>query len=320
MINKCLNYIFLGGTRFSEEILNFLIGCGYLPKAVFYIPQEFKISWSETLVKNVNYADLRSIAVKHEISCYEVNSIPGKRLMDYEYIIKELELDLILVLGFYYWIPKKFRELARHGAWGIHASLLPKYAGGAPLVWAIINGEKETGVTLFKLEDGVDDGDIISQESFKIELSDTIKEVYEKATELSKKLLINALSNISEINLRKQDKEKIKIWPQRKESDGILNWNQNSIQVYNFIRAQTKPYPCAFSFIKGKKVRFIQAELTQISSKDRIPGEIVSFCGQLLVATKDNYIKILRIADEYGNECEFKHFVESAGLIAEVFR
>ena len=68
----------------------------------------------------------------------------------------------MLFIGWYYIVPKSLRSLAKYGAWGIHASLLPKYAGGAPLSWAIINGEKKTGVTLFKLESGIDNGDIFS--------------------------------------------------------------------------------------------------------------------------------------------------------------
>ena len=72
----------------------------------------------------------------------------------------------MLILGWFYKVPKSIRDLSKLGAWGIHASLLPKYAGGSPLTWAIINGEKQTGITLFRLDDGIDDGDIISQKNF----------------------------------------------------------------------------------------------------------------------------------------------------------
>ncbi len=103
-------------------------------------------------------------------------------------------------------VPKAIREIPTYGAWGIHASLLPKYAGGAPLVWAIIEGEKETGITLFKMDSGVDDGDIIEQRNFPIASTDTIKEVYDKATLASKKVLSTVFSKNYILNFKKQDK------------------------------------------------------------------------------------------------------------------
>lgn len=97
-----------------------------------------------------------------------------------------------------------------------------------------INGEKETGVTLFRMEDGVDDGDLIAQTSFTIDFKDTIKEVYEKATSESKKILVSILSNINEVNFTIQDKSKIEIYPQRKPEDGEIDWNDDIENIYNY--------------------------------------------------------------------------------------
>ena len=182
-----LSFAFFGTTNYSKELLLFLLEKDLVPKVIFSIPQEFNISYSNEKVKNTNYAELKSISNKYNILYYEIDSVNGKRTKDYETIIKELNLDLILVLGWYYMIPKSIRELAKYGAWGIHASLLPKYAGHAPLNWAMIYGEEKAGVTMFRMEDGVDNGDIISQKSFSIEYEDSIKEVYAKATTASKK-------------------------------------------------------------------------------------------------------------------------------------
>ena len=158
-------------------------------------------------------------------------------------------------MGWYYKVPKKIRDLARYGTWGIHASLLPKYAGGAPLVWAIINGEKETGVSLFKLEEGVDDGDIIAQQIIPIAFEDSIKEVYEKATAASKEILLNALQNIETIKFIPLEKSKIELWPQRKPEDGEIDLSWPAEKIYNFIRAQAPPYPGAFlKTADGKKI------------------------------------------------------------------
>jgi methionyl-tRNA formyltransferase len=159
-------------------------------------------------------------------------------------------------------VPKKIRDIATYGTWGIHASMLPNYAGGAPLVWAIINGETETGVTLFKLDDGVDDGDIIEQEIIVIENVDTIKEVYEKVIIVSKTILLKALKNISKIVFKPQDKSKIKVFPQRKPQDGELDLTKPAQEIYNFIRAQSSPYPGAFiKTSDGKKLIIEKARI-----------------------------------------------------------
>jgi len=291
------NFAFLGATNYSKELLLYLIQNNFVPSAIFSIPQEFNISYSEKKVKNTNYANLKEIAEQYNISYYEVDSVDGKKIIDYKQIIKFLNLDLILVLGWYYMIPRSIRKLTKLGAWGIHASLLPKYAGGAPLNWAIINGEKETGVTLFRMEDGVDDGDIISQKSFNIDYNDTIKDAYDKATIKSKNILREVLSNINDVKFQKQNKSDIEIYPQRKPKDGEINWNENSNKIYNFIRAQTLPYPCAFSTIKNNKIKIVGSKEVSLNNKNYRCGEIVNIDDKTLVATKDKFLEIGLIND-----------------------
>ncbi len=250
-----MKIVFLGATQFSRELLLHLLNNQIKPEMLFTIPQEFKISYSETKVKNYNFANLAEIADQYRIPCYEVDSTSGNRITDYYDDLVALNPDLILVMGWYYRVPKKIRDLARYGTWGIHASLLPKYAGGAPLVWAIINGEKETGVSLFKLEEGVDDGDIIAQQIIPIAFEDSIKEVYEKATAASKEILLNALQNIETIKFIPLEKSKIELWPQRKPEDGEIDLSWPAEKIYNFIRAQAPPYPGAFlKTADGKKI------------------------------------------------------------------
>ncbi len=258
-----MKIIFLGATKFSEDILNHILNNKIDVSALFTIPQEFGISYSNTKVKNYNYSELEVVAKKNNIPCYYVDSSEnGKKINDYYDVIKSIEPDVILIMGWYYMVPKKIRDIATYGAWGIHASMLPDYAGGAPLVWAIINGEKETGISLFKLDDGVDDGDIISQEKIIIEEEDSIKEVYEKVTIASKKILLNALQDISKITFTPQDKSKIKIYPQRKPDDGELDLTKTSRELYNFIRAQSSPYPGAFIRTSdGKKLIIEKARI-----------------------------------------------------------
>jgi methionyl-tRNA formyltransferase len=231
--------------------------------AIFTIPEWFKISYSDQPVRNTNYYDFSDVAKKIGVPVFEINSEKGKRLTDFKDQIKQFSPDVILVMGWYYMVPQTIRVLARYGAWGIHASMLPEYAGGAPLVWAIIEGKKESGVTLFKLDDGVDDGDIIAQKSFEIADHDTIKEVYDKATEASVEILNTALKSESGIQFRPQDKSLIKVYPQRSSKDGEIDWSWDSKRIRDFIRAQTKPYPGAWFNIGNKKVVIWSADILE---------------------------------------------------------
>lgn len=210
----------------------------------------------------MNFSDLLPLAEKYSIPLFLLDEEKSTTLKNFEQYFSENSFDFCLVAGWYHMIPKFVRNSCKLGAWGLHASLLPNYAGGAPLSWAIINGEKESGVTLFKLSDGVDDGDIIAQESFSIEHDETIKEIYKKATDVSKTLLSNAFKNVNELKYTPQNKKLRKRFPQRKPDDGEINLNSKGIDIYNFIRAQSDPYPGAFIRTNdGKKIIIEKARI-----------------------------------------------------------
>lgn len=268
-----IKVVFLGATKFSEEMLNALLDGGIQVQAVFSIPQNFEIkkrgAEKSEKYQNSNYSDIQSIAINNEIPCYIVSG-GEESLSKYEQVISDIQPDLILVLGWYYIVPRKIRNLAKIGTFGIHASMLPSYAGGSPLVWALINGERKTGITMFKIEDGVDDGDILAQTELEISKQDTIKTLYDKVTVLAKKMLVTEIKNLDSgtANFIQQDKSKIKPLPIRTPADGLIDWHKSNEEIYNFVRAQTKPYPCAFSFLNGEKIKFVS--VTEIKAEHHL--------------------------------------------------
>jgi methionyl-tRNA formyltransferase len=251
MMNR--DVILFGCTKLSEEILVSLIKNEVKVKAIFSIPRDFNISYSKEKVTNTNYADLSIYAKQLNIPYHEVDSTDKNKITNYRQHIIDLSPDIILAVGWYYMIPKLIREIPTEGAWGIHASLLPDYAGGAPLVWAIINGETKTGVTLFRMESGVDDGDIIDQEVLSINEDDNIRTMIEKTAKASKKIILNSITK-NKIDYKPQEKSKIKVFPQRSPDDGEIDWTWNINRIKDFVRAQTKPYPGAWTIINNKKV------------------------------------------------------------------
>ncbi len=257
--------VFFGATDLGYQCCERLLEMGEEVVAIFSIPREFRISYSKTPVKNVTYRDFAGLADRHRIPFFQVEG----KMAEHRRAVEELRPDFGLAIGWYYLIPSALRELFPKGVAGLHASLLPLYRGGAPLVWAIIKGETESGVTLFYLSDGVDDGDIIAQKKFTIEADETIREVYEKATRASLELVNGSIPLIARGQAPRvaQDESKATRFPQRSPDDGLIDWNQDCETIRNFIRAQTKPYPGAFTFIGGKKVVIWDATVVPVDTE-----------------------------------------------------
>ena len=146
----------------------------------------------------------------------------------------------------------------------------PNIKRGAPLVWAMINGEKHTGISLFQMDKGLIQGDILGQEKVKICENDTIKSLYSKIEKSELSFLRNTIPKLAAGTIKriKQDKNNDKVWPQRSPKDGLINWNNSTLNVDRFIRAQTKPYPGAFTIINNIKIRIWKSQ--NIFYKSRI--------------------------------------------------
>jgi methionyl-tRNA formyltransferase len=270
-----MRIVFMGATELGWNCCRTLLEIGQEVVGIFSIPQQFKISWSPTPVTNVQYRSFADLAEAHSIPLIYVT----RKMAEYHEDLRELRPDMIIVVGWYYMLPRSLRELAPLGAAGLHASLLPKYRGGAPLVWATINGETRTGVSFFYFADGVDDGDIIGQESFEIALKDDIAALVQKASRASVDLISQYVPSLANGNAPriKQDHAQATVVPQRKPEDGLINWPTLSArQAYDWVRAQTRPYPGAFTFSGQEKVTIWKADLSlQNHVRDLPAGSIV---------------------------------------------
>jgi methionyl-tRNA formyltransferase len=258
-----MRIVFFGATELGFRCCQQLIESGEEVAGIFTIPQEFRISYSNQPVRNVTFRDFEELAGAHDIPLMHVTT----KMSDEQYVetLRNWRPDFGLVIGWYYMVPRVLRELFPRGVAGIHASLLPKYRGGAPLVWAIINGEEKAGVSFFYFDGGVDTGDLIAQQEFPVGRDDTIKTVYEKATRASLAVLRDYMPLLRRGNAPRtpQDHGAATQFPQRKPEDGLIDWGRSAEEIRNFIRAQTKPYPGAFTYIEGKKVVIWDADVTQ---------------------------------------------------------
>jgi len=288
-----MRIIFMGATEFGFKCLGKLLSMKEDIVAIYSIPRMFKISYSKKPIKIATYKNFKGIAKRFNIPFIEITG----KMKEYENQIRNFKPDFILAIGWYYMIPKKIRDIPRLGCVGIHNSLLPKYRGGAPLVWAIINGEKKIGVSFFYFGEGVDNGDIIAQKEVSITKKDNIRTVYKKATKVALKILETYIPLIKKGKAPrlKQNKNKATYFPQRKPEDGLIDWNKSSWEIYNFIRAQTKPYPGAFFLNKkGKKIKVWASQLFLEKKKiNQKPGAILNWGKEKIkITTRDGYLTI----------------------------
>jgi methionyl-tRNA formyltransferase len=253
---------------------------------ILSIPQEFRISWSVQPVKNVRFKSFDDLAAQYQIPLIYVTT----KMAEYRDRIAALEPDLLVAIGWYYMVPKSIRNLAKRGTVGIHASLLPRYRGGAPLVWAMINGETEAGVSLFYFEDGVDNGDIIGQISFPLESTEDIASAVNKSTAASVELIqtfVPMLANNTAPRIP-QNHALAMVVPQRTPQDGKISWTAKSaVQIYNWVRAQTRPYPGAFTLFGDEKITIWKAAPVGPLAEGSQPGEIIVLDDKLFVACAD---------------------------------
>jgi methionyl-tRNA formyltransferase len=157
-------------------------------------------------------------------------------------LIKDLRPDVCVVVGWYWILKKAMLDNVSGGVVGIHASLLPKYRGHAPLVWALLNGEKQSGISLFYFDEGMDTGDIIAQERFSIGQDETIADLLSKVTTLTKRILRTNIPLILAGNAARtaQDHSMASYCSQRMAEDGLIQWSATNTHIYNAIRSRQK--------------------------------------------------------------------------------
>ena len=181
--------------------------------------------------------------------------------------VKKWSPDLIIVSGWYQIIKKDILDLPSKGVIGLHASMLPQYRGGGPLVWQMINGEEYAGISLFYMDEGCDTGDIIAQKQVKICDGDTIKELYERVGKTGIDLLrenIPLIESGTANRFKQDDGYEGSVFPPRTEEDGLIDWRKSSKDIMNFVRAQTRPYPGAYTIIGNKKITIWDCSIEDI--------------------------------------------------------
>lgn len=262
---KDLRVVFMGTPEFSLPVLSSLNeNCN----VVGVVCQPDKPSNRG----EVKLSPIKQYAVDNNIPIYQPVSVKN----EYKSIL-ELKPDIIITCAYGQIIPKEILDYPKYGCINVHASLLPKLRGGAPIHKAIIDGYKETGITIMKMSLKMDAGDIISQSKIEILDTDTVGVLHDKLSVLARDLLISTLPDIinNNINPIKQDESEVTYAWNIKREDEKIDFNKTTREIYNQIRG-LNPYPGAYSILNGKIIKIWTSRVGNVYySEDILNGQIV---------------------------------------------
>jgi methionyl-tRNA formyltransferase len=224
--------------------------------------------------------------------------------------IEDLEPDLMVVIAFGRILPENLLALPRLGTINIHASLLPKYRGAAPIQWAIINGEKETGVCSMQMERELDTGNILLCAKETIHPEDTAATLHDRLAVKSAAVLLDTLKAFANNRIQPipQDHSLATYAPMLTKDDGLINWNQSAESLINFIRGVT-PWPGAYTFLGEQRLKIFKSHPHPIEI-DESPGTVLKgFADELRVATAKGALCVEEIQGESGKRLAIKEFL-----------
>ncbi|MDE6123624.1 MAG: methionyl-tRNA formyltransferase, partial [Eubacterium sp.] len=274
-----MKIVFMGTPDFAVPCLKRLIDSEHSVAGVFTQPDK-KVGRKQILTPPAVKAE----AVSNGVSVYQPNTLKNDEAMD---VIKGLNPDLIVVVAYGKILPKNILDYPKYGCINVHASLLPKYRGAAPIQWAVLNGDEETGVTIMQMNEGLDTGDVLLVKSTAIDINETSEELFNRLSIIGADALIETISLI--------EADKINPVPQPQGDFGYavmidksmcsIDWNKTAFEIHNQIRG-LQSWPVAITKINGKNVKIHKSVLSEANGD--FAGKTVNNKNSLTVCCGDN--------------------------------
>ena len=261
-----MRIVFMGTPQFACPTLSTLIERGERVVAVVTQPDRPKGRGQQTLPPPV-----KLLAQQHHIPVLQPVKVRQPEAVEQ---IRALQPDLIVVVAFGQILPKALLEIPRYGCINVHASLLPRYRGAAPLNWCIINGETQSGVTTMLMDVGLDTGDMLLKRATPIDPDEDTTTLHDRLSQMGAELLAETLELLAAGGLapEKQDEALTCYAPMLKKEDGLIDWNRDAATIKNLVRGMT-PWPGAYSQVDGKLLKVFRV---QTGAGDGTPGEVLS--------------------------------------------
>jgi methionyl-tRNA formyltransferase len=260
-----LRLVFMGTPEFAVPSLQKLIDRGEMVVAVVTQPDRPKGRGQKLASPPV-----KIVAGDHGIAVFQPVKV---RVPDFLEIIRGLRPDLIIVTAFGQILPKELLNIPRYGCINVHASLLPRYRGAAPINWCIINGETETGVTTMQMDEGLDTGDMLLKKVVPIGPDDDAQALLDLLSVVGAEALAETLDLLiaGKLNAEKQDGLLSNYAPMLKKEDGLIDWRRDPQSIRNLVRGLT-PWPGAFTFLGDKTLKVYRC---RVAGGSGVPGSVL---------------------------------------------
>ncbi|MEZ5002838.1 MAG: methionyl-tRNA formyltransferase [Chitinophagales bacterium] len=283
-----MRIVFMGTPDFAVASLDILVQHNYNVVGVITAPDR----------KAGRGRQVSTSAVKNYALANGLNILQPTNLKHPDFLkeLDDLKADLQIVVAFRM-LPEVVWSMPSKGTFNLHASLLPQYRGAAPINWAVINGEKETGVTTFFIDHKIDTGDLLFQEKVAIQPDETAGQLHDKLMTIGAALVLKTVRAIEQDNIHPIPQRQVtecKHAPKLFKEDGLLDWTQTTEQIYNKIRGLS-PYPAAYTYLNDKLLKIYETGF-QHTIHNAVPGTIESDGKTYLrFYTSDGYIDLLQL-------------------------
>ena len=301
-----MKIVFMGTPDFAKESLEAVYNAGYEILGVVTNPDKPKGRGMKLVASPV-----KEYAISKNLKIYQ----PEKVRKNVEFIeeIKKLKPDVMCVVAYGKILPKELLDIPTLGCINVHGSLLPKYRGAAPIQWAVINGEKITGITTMYMDVGMDTGDMILKKETEIGEDETTGELWERLAKLGAELLVETLDKIEKGTAPSIPQgEDFTMAPMLDKEMSKINWeNKTALEIKNLVRG-LNPIMRTYSFLNGKKIKFWKVDMELLKNNENIEnGTVIKSDSKdgLYIKAKDGIIKVLEIQGENAKKMNIQDFL-----------
>ena len=286
-----MRILFMGTPDIAAESLAALLGAGHEVCAVF-TRRDKPVGRKQILTA----PPVKQLAQQHDIPVYQPRTL---RDGSSDALIQQLAPDIIVVVAYGCIIPPQLLHVAKYGCINLHVSLLPKYRGSAPIQWAVLNGDAETGVSIMQLDEGLDTGDVLMVEPVAIDPEETSGELFDRVSAVGAKTLVDALAKIEAGQLTPvpQDHSKATLAPPLSKDTARFAFTEDAAHIHNWVRGMN-PWPTAWFEQDGKRIKVSECRLTE-NPQNAAPGTVLAL-KPLTVAAQNGAVALLSVTPEGG--------------------
>lgn len=296
--------VFLGTPQFAVPTLEALVAAGHEVAAVFTQPDR-----PRGRGQHASFPPVKEAAVRHNLTVHQPERIRRPEVVE---VLAGLRAEIMVVVGYGQIIPQSILDLPPLGIINVHASLLPKYRGAAPIQWAIAHGETITGVTTMRIDAGLDTGDMLLKEAVDIGENETAVELAERLSKIGADLLIRTLREFDSTTPEKQDPSQASYAPLLKKEDCAIDWKRKADEIHNQVRG-FQPWPGACTTFRGQALHLWKTRVAALGI-DRAPGTLVAEKRRLLAVCGSGTLEVLELQMEGRKRVDAASFINGQRL------